>query len=284
MTLIMEFITFLFMALFSFQVAQANVWNEVCQKNQLFPHWKAVNGQCLPSCGHAKTIYCNQQKDKCSGLQVALGRDYCENTGGRKAHDLDSYQAAPCCLLRVNANSPNHNDSGEMTSDGANSSSGSSNLTKLSDNEVLRYDYYACGDKLLGDAPKAYLPFVKNSQWIPDDPEYRPVPAKCGPFKGHSDASCEVGKYLFPVGHDEFDYRTFRWRCHVAQKGTIRGFPAHSKVSQVVCETKVDSEFMEYPGPMTTYNDPNLTPQAQPFMCGATKCWWKYRGKIIESD
>ncbi len=60
-------------------------------------HWKEVGGECLPSCGHAKNIYC--AKNDCSGLVIANGGS-CTNAASKKASDLKSYQS-PCCLLKL---------------------------------------------------------------------------------------------------------------------------------------------------------------------------------------
>ena len=72
----------------------------VCSANQVSPHWKAVGNKCLPSCGHAKTIYCS--KNNCQGLEVAGGSS-CRSS--RKARDLEAY-TSQCCLLRKSSPPP----------------------------------------------------------------------------------------------------------------------------------------------------------------------------------
>ncbi len=41
-----------------------------CSPEQKEPHWKEVDGQCLPSCGAAKGAYCKTKPARASNWQV----------------------------------------------------------------------------------------------------------------------------------------------------------------------------------------------------------------------
>ena len=69
----------------------------VCSSNQREPHYKEVNGQCLPSCGHANNLYC--QRESASGRQcgaIARGNN-CSDTNNFDIHILETYEEATCC-------------------------------------------------------------------------------------------------------------------------------------------------------------------------------------------
>ena len=68
-----------------------------CSSNQREPHYKEVNGQCLPSCGHANNLYC--QSESASGRQcgaIARGNN-CSGTDNFDIHILETYEEVTCC-------------------------------------------------------------------------------------------------------------------------------------------------------------------------------------------
>ena len=64
--------------------------NGVCGTDQPAPHWKTVGGKCLPSCGHAGSLYC--KSNDCASLSLSRR---CEQ--GDVA--LESHEPRPCCLV-----------------------------------------------------------------------------------------------------------------------------------------------------------------------------------------
>ena len=70
-----------------------------CRSNQKSPHWKEVNGNCLPSCGHAGTLWC--QKNSCQGLKLSTSDSVCQSQSpfALIVKAFRSY-GGPCCLIR----------------------------------------------------------------------------------------------------------------------------------------------------------------------------------------
>ena len=68
-----------------------------CPANKKEPHWKAVNGQCLPSCGASKGQYCKTRD--CQGFTLASGSTCSKPENSYRAISLDSYQGL-CCLIK----------------------------------------------------------------------------------------------------------------------------------------------------------------------------------------
>ena len=69
-----------------------------CRPDQRIPNWKDVGGKCLPSCGHAKNLYC--KSNDCSGLSISRRCTDADMVGFYKAADLETYQSPPpCCMV-----------------------------------------------------------------------------------------------------------------------------------------------------------------------------------------
>ena len=63
------------------------------------PHFKVADGRCLPSCGHAKNLYC--QNNDCTGFTISRG-DQCKNSNGYAIHLLETHEENTCCLRKSN--------------------------------------------------------------------------------------------------------------------------------------------------------------------------------------
>ena len=68
-----------------------------CASNQRLPHWKDVNGRCLPSCGGAKKPFC--ASNDCKGFQISSGNNCSDTANYNIKQILDSYQQ-PCCMRK----------------------------------------------------------------------------------------------------------------------------------------------------------------------------------------
>ena len=66
-----------------------------CGPNQRTPHWQELDGVCLPSCGHAKNMYC--KANNCSEFQSGYGNKCTQSD--EEIIELDSYQEKVCCLI-----------------------------------------------------------------------------------------------------------------------------------------------------------------------------------------
>lgn len=69
-----------------------------CRPNQREPHYKEVNGQCLPSCGAAKRGFCQARSDKCGGYSLASGRSCSDTNSFHIVPVVPSYQT--CCIRK----------------------------------------------------------------------------------------------------------------------------------------------------------------------------------------